>query len=109
MTLQPYFIERFHAMSFQRTAIHTPVGLNSPPLKISIRHSFFDALPDNAYARQSDLIKSAKNPTGPLPFSSATLWRMVKKKSFPAPSRLSTRVTAWNVGSVRAWMREVQA
>jgi predicted DNA-binding transcriptional regulator AlpA len=32
------------------------------------------------------------------------LWRKVKAKTFPAPVKLSERVTAWRVGEVRAWM-----
>ena len=39
-----------------------------------------------------------------VPFSSATLWRKVKAGTFPAPVKLSERVTAWPVESVRAWM-----
>ena len=71
--------------------------------------SAFDALPDSAYVRQSDLLKSIKNPAGPIPFSPATLWRKVKNGTFPKTHKLSERVTAFNVGAVRAWMREVQA
>jgi predicted DNA-binding transcriptional regulator AlpA len=34
--------------------------------------------------------------------SSATVWRMVKRGTLPAPRKLSERVTAWNVGDLRA-------
>lgn len=57
----------------------------------------FDQLPDSAYIRQADLVKI-------LPISAATLWRKVKDGSFPAPVKLSGRITAWNVGGVRSWM-----
>jgi predicted DNA-binding transcriptional regulator AlpA len=40
-----------------------------------------------------------------LPFSSATLWRLVKAGKFPAPVRLSDRITAWRVEDVRTWMQ----
>jgi prophage regulatory protein len=66
----------------------------------------FDALPDSAFIRESQLVQSAKRPTtpAPLPFSAPTLWRKVKEGTFPKPSKLSARVTAWNVGDVRAWI-----
>lgn len=41
-----------------------------------------------------------------LPFSQATLWRMVKRKAFPSPVKLSTNITAWRVEDVRAWLDE---
>lgn len=69
--------------------------------------SVFDQLPDSAYLRESQLVRSTSRPeslTSPLPFSAPTLWRMVKAGKFPAPTKLSTRVTAWQVGAVRAWM-----
>ncbi|WP_335622424.1 helix-turn-helix transcriptional regulator [Acidovorax carolinensis] len=39
-----------------------------------------------------------------MPFSAPTLWRKVKNRTFPAPVRLSERVTAWKVGDVRSWI-----
>lgn len=66
----------------------------------------FDTLPDCAFIREAQLVQSPKRPTtpAPLPFSAPTLWRMVAAGTFPAPYKLSMRVTAWNVGAVRAWM-----
>jgi len=66
----------------------------------------FDALPDSAFIRESQLVQSPKRPTtpAPLPFSAPTLWRKVKEGTFPKPSKLSARVTAWKVGDVRAWI-----
>ena len=46
---------------------------------------------------------------GMVPFSSATLWRMVKSGKFPAPHKLSDRVTAWKIQDVRAWMNSFTA
>jgi prophage regulatory protein len=69
--------------------------------------SVFDALPDSAWLRESQLVRSPKNPdsaVAPLPFSAPTLWRMVKAGKFPAPCKLSARVTAWKVSQVREWM-----
>ena len=57
-------------------------------------------LPTTGYVRQAQLIP------GIVPFSAATLWRRVKEGTFPAPVRLSDRVTAWRAEDVRAWMAE---
>ena len=67
----------------------------------------FDELPDTAYARQAQLIRDPKHPTRttPLPFSAATLWRKVRAKSFPAPTKLGDAITAWKVSDVRAWLQ----
>ena len=68
----------------------------------------FDRLPDSAWLRESQLVRSPNNPdseVAPLPFSAPTLWRMVKDGRFPKPTKLSARVTAWQAGQVRAWMR----
>lgn len=62
----------------------------------------FDKLPQSGFIRLSELIPS------PIPFSPATLWRKVKDGSFPAPIKLSARVTAWRVEDVRAWMQSFQ-
>lgn len=64
--------------------------------------STFDSLPDAGYLRQAQLIPHV------VPFSSATLWRKCKAGQFPKPVKLSERVTAWNVGAVRAFL-EAQA
>lgn len=68
--------------------------------------SVFDQLPDSAWLRESQLVRSPKRPdsTAPLPFSAPTLWRMVKSGKFPAPCKLSARVTAWRCSAVREWM-----
>ncbi len=59
----------------------------------------FGGLPETGYVRQAQLIPDI------VPISSATLWRQVKAGSFPAPVKLSQRVTAWRVEDVREWMR----
>ena len=67
----------------------------------------FDQLPDSAFVRESQLVRSPKHPARPVPlqFSPSTLWRAVRAKTFPQPIKLSERVTAWRVGDVRAWMQ----
>lgn len=49
-----------------------------------------------------------KGQHGIVPVSPATLWRWVKEGKFPAPIRLSDRVTAWEAVKVNAWI-EAQA
>lgn len=57
-------------------------------------------LPATGYVRQSALLRI-------VPFSATTLWRKVKTKQFPAPVKLSERVTAWRAEDVRAWMTNI--
>jgi predicted DNA-binding transcriptional regulator AlpA len=59
---------------------------------------YLSALIDSQYIRQSQLIPFI------IPFSSATLWRKVKTKEFPAPVKLSTRITAWRTKDIRDWL-----
>lgn len=84
----------------------TPFASGIPAAKASIHTSVFDALPNSAFIRESQLVQSPKRPDtpAPLPFSAPTLWRKVKAGTFPKPHKLSERVSAWNVGAVRAWM-----
>lgn len=93
-------------MSHKITPIKTPIASSIQAVKAIINHSVFDALPDSAFIRESQLVQSTKRPDtpAPLPFSAPTLWRKVKAGTFPKPIKLSERVTAWNVGTVRAWM-----
>lgn len=97
-----------------------PTALNAPNFKPTIvgaqtstdyRYAsgtvpWLDALSDNAFVREAQLVPSPKRPgvSAPLPFSAPTLWRKVKAGTFPAPCRLSERVTAWRVGDIRAWI-----
>lgn len=85
----------------------TPVA-NAIPA-IAFTPSIFDTLPNSGYARESQIVQSKRNPSAPLPFSAATLWRMVAAKTFPAPIKLSGRVTAWKVSDVRQWMSAIAA
>lgn len=63
-------------------------------------------LPATGFVRLAQLVhdprKSGK--VTPLPFSKATLWRMVNAGTFPAPIKLSERITAWRVEDVREWI-----
>jgi predicted DNA-binding transcriptional regulator AlpA len=61
-------------------------------LPAALRH--FDSLPDSANVRQP-VVEALYCCSG------ATVWRGVKRGTIPAPRKLSPRVTAWNVGSLR--------
>lgn len=64
-------------------------------------------LPQTGYVRLPLLIGDAKTGTpGILPFSASTLWRRVKAGTFPAPIKLSERVTAWRAETIRQWLDE---
>ena len=93
-------------MSSKLTIPKTPISSTTPGQKATIHQSVFDALPDSAFIRESQLVQSPKRPgtPAPLPFSAPTLWRKVKAGTFCKPYKLSERVTAWKVGEVRAWM-----
>jgi len=55
----------------------------------------FDSHPDSAYVRQPVV-------QGLFSISPSTVWRMVRRGTLPPPRKLSERVTAWNVGQLRA-------
>lgn len=55
-------------------------------------------LPAEGFLRQAALLKHY------VPFSAATLWRNVRAGTFPAPVKLSQRVTAWRIADIRRWM-----
>jgi len=59
-------------------------------------------LPAEGFVRQAVLIPHI------VPFSPATLWRKVKSKDFPAPVKLSARITAWRVQDIREWLQRQQ-
>ncbi|MDR1647207.1 MAG: AlpA family phage regulatory protein [Zoogloeaceae bacterium] len=59
-------------------------------------------LPGTGFIRERRLLEY-------VPFSHATLWRRVKEKTFPAPIKLSERVTVWRLEEVHAWMDEMTA
>ncbi|MGS3152481.1 helix-turn-helix transcriptional regulator [Aeromonas sanarellii] len=62
-------------------------------------------LPQTGFIRQAQLVNDPKKGTsGLLPISQATLWRWVAAGKFPAPVKLSDRVTAWRSEDVRIWI-----
>jgi prophage regulatory protein len=59
-------------------------------------------LPETGYIRLTTLCKL-------IPFAKSTIWRKVKKGTFPAPFRLSQKVTAWRAEDIREWMKNKEA
>ncbi len=61
----------------------------------------FDNLPDSAHVRQPvvEVLYAC---------SAATVWRRVKAGIIPAPRNLGPRITAWNVGQLRANLAEYE-
>lgn len=68
-----------------------------------ISHSLanFDQLPNSAFVRQP-VVEALFS------CSSATVWRWVKSGVIPMPRKLSERVTGWNVGALRAVLKNGQ-
>jgi predicted DNA-binding transcriptional regulator AlpA len=65
---------------------------NQSVIPDALKH--FDSLPDSANVRLPIVAALVG-------CSSATVWRMVKRGTLPAPRKLSERVTAWAVGDLR--------
>lgn len=59
----------------------------------------------NRLIRLRELATTSTRP-GVIPASPATIWRWVKSGTFPAPIKLSERVTAWDAQAVDAWIKE---
>lgn len=66
-----------------------------PKPEIPIDYKHFDALPDAANVRQPTVEKLWA-------CSPASVWRGVRSGRIPSPHKLGPRVTAWNVGELRA-------
>lgn len=49
-------------------------------------------------------LATTKGKPGKLPVSPATIWRWVREGKFPAPFKLSDRVTVWNLDQVEAFV-----
>jgi prophage regulatory protein len=59
-------------------------------------------LPATGFIRQAELLQF-------VPFSKATLWRKCASGEFPAPVKLSTRITGFRCEDVREWMQSFGA
>lgn len=57
-------------------------------------------LPETGFLRLSAIV----SPHGPIPVSKSTWWAGVKSGRYPRPVKISTRVTAWRVEDIRAFI-----
>lgn len=68
----------------------------------------FNNLPETAFVRISELASYKKRGRhGILPVSAATVWAWVRKGQFPAPVKISDKVTAWRVADVRKHLSDL--
>ena len=56
-------------------------------------------IPETGFLRQPQVLTI-------VPISKSTLWRRVGAGTFPAPVKLSPRVTVWRAEDVRRWIAE---
>ncbi len=62
----------------------------------------FDALPDVAMIQLRQLLSFKV-----VPFSATTIWRKCRIGEFPSPIKVSTGITAWRVGDIRAYLNKI--
>jgi predicted DNA-binding transcriptional regulator AlpA len=65
-------------------------------------HTTFDALPDVALIQLRPLMNFKV-----VPYSATTIWRKCRSGEFPSPIKVSTGITAWRVGDIRAYLEKV--
>lgn len=58
------------------------------------------ALPTTGFLRLPAIIA----PHGPIPVSKSTWWAGIKSGRYPKPVKLSTRISAWRVEDIRAFI-----
>ncbi|UCV17857.1 helix-turn-helix transcriptional regulator [Ferribacterium limneticum] len=71
------------------TSIASPATPDTPVLPL--------VLPETGFLRQTQVLAF-------VPISKSTLWRRIQARSFPAPVKLSARVTAWRAEDIRRWI-----
>lgn len=59
-----------------------------------------NVLPSNEFIRQKTLLQEH------VPFSAATLWRLVNAGKFPKPVKVTDQITAWRRSSVLRWAKD---
>ncbi len=55
---------------------------------------------DSVFLRQNTLLQRH------VPFSAATLWRLVKAGRFPKPIKLTEQITAWRHSDIEEWAED---
>jgi predicted DNA-binding transcriptional regulator AlpA len=62
----------------------------------------FDDLPDVALIQIRPLINFKV-----VPYSATTIWRLCRDGKFPRPIKITSGITAWKVGDIRAYLNDV--
>jgi predicted DNA-binding transcriptional regulator AlpA len=78
--------------------MHTPTPIEKPSIDDALKN--FDSLPNSAYVRLPVVAAL-------FACSRSSVWRGVTAKRIPEPQKLSDRVTAWNVGSLRTALANI--
>lgn len=82
---------------------HTSTANTGKTIKIadaqSCISSTYGVLPVTGFVRLADLRQI-------IPLSDSSIWRRVKAGTFPAPLKLSPRVTVWRSEAIRQWLDE---
>ena len=55
--------------------------------------------PNDGFIRQKTLLQRH------VPFSAATLWRLVNAGKFPKPVKVTEQITAWRISDVQEWLK----
>ena len=81
-----------------RDDYHLSLTGSASAFPLALEH--FDQLPDSAFVRQP-VVEAL------FACSAATVWRWVAGCRIPKPRKLSDRISAWNVGQLRAALASV--
>ena len=56
--------------------------------------------PKDGFIRQKKLLLDH------VPFSAATLWRLVNAGKFPKPLKVTDQITAWRTSDIKVWAKD---
>jgi predicted DNA-binding transcriptional regulator AlpA len=82
---------RSNATALAAGSTHSPKP-SAAPISIVV-------LPETGFLRQPQVLAL-------VPFSKSTLWRRIQARTFPAPIKLSPRVTVWRAEDIRHWISQ---
>ena len=84
--------EKLQAIAVNQVKVARERKGSVPALPDPLRN--FSGLPDEAFVRLPVVLML-------LGVSRATVWRMCKSGALPAPKKLGSRISVWNVGTLR--------
>ena len=62
-----------------------------------------EELVSSLFLRQSTILQRH------VPFSAATLWRLIKAGRFPRPIKVTNQITAWRCSDIEDWAKDPEA